>query len=126
MKTWLLNIILCLSFGIIVLVYYQKDTHKQDHIDYMSQSLESLKKILPPAARLNYRGISSDPVNNWETYLIPRYILVPAVLGTNLPTDSMLLVFRLDTDTPGRYIDSTTNIIWENKDSTYHYYFIKR
>lgn len=126
MRTGLLNIILIVSFCSVVFVYYQKDKRQENYIDYYTKSMSGLKKIIPPNACLNYKGIHSDPVNQWETYLFPRYVLAPAVLGTVLPTDSTLVILRLDADTPGRFIDSNTRIIWEYKDTAYHYYFIKQ
>ncbi len=123
MRSLLINIVLLLSFCCVVFVYYKKDKSQQNSIDYYTESLSGLKKLLPPDSRLNYKGIHSDPINQWETYLIPRYLLPPVVLGTLLNTDSTLVIVRLDADTPGRFIDSTDKIIWEHKDTTYHYYF---
>lgn len=125
MKSWLINIVLGASFCFIVFVYYQKDKRSENYIDYLKESLSALDMVLPPEARLNYKGIHSDPVNQWETYLFPRYILTPRVLGTQLPTDTSLVILRLDADTPGVFIDTTATILWEHRDTTYHYYLIK-
>lgn len=125
MRSLLVNIILLLSFCSIVFIYYKKDKRQENYIDHFSKSLSGLKKMLPGNARLNYKGMHSDPVNEWEGYLHTRYVLAPIALGTSFPTDSTLIIQRLDADTSAKYIDSATTIIWEYKDTTYHYYLIK-
>lgn len=126
MKGWLVNIILLVSLSAIVLVYYQKDKHTRNHADYLTNSLSPLKKILPSTARISFRGVESDPVNYWEVYLISRYVLVPVNMSPDIISDSSLLVVRLDADSSSKFLDSNTTILWEHKDSAYHYLFIQK
>jgi hypothetical protein len=128
MNSRYINIILLLCFCGVLLVYYQKSERTNDHVDYTEKSLAGLKKILSPTARLKYYGLKLDPLNGRENYPLARYVLVPVTLepATDMSfRDSTLLLFRNDADSTIRYIHETTDIIWENRDSVYHYLLIK-
>jgi hypothetical protein len=125
MRTWLINIILFLSFCAIVFVYYKKDKQKQNNLDNSRKSLQGLKKILPRTGNVEFVGINRDNVTFYEVYLLARYALIPIELS-HKAGDTALVVFRIDSDSTSIYIDSTHTILWENKDSAYHYTLVTK
>src|SRR6476661_10679095 len=121
MKSWILNIVLIGSFVAAVAIYYIKDKRTHNSLDYVSASLQGLKNILPANAHINYKGIGSDPVNYWETFHSARYFLVPAFVSTSLQSDTVLTICRLDADTASQFMSPNARVLWEHKDTVYHY-----
>lgn len=129
MNSRYINIVLLLCFCGVLFVYNRKSERSADHMDYMEKSLAGLKQILPPNAFIRYYGIHTDTINGRENYPMARYALAPAMLeppvDRNNLKDTMLLIFRNDADSSVKYVNEHTNIIWENKDSTYHFLLIR-
>lgn len=120
------NILLASAFGAVLALYYIKSGRTRDHVDYMEQSLSTLKKQLPPDSRLQYLGLPLDSLNGWETYLIARYILSPVVMEKKTLSDTALLLFRNEADAAPQYIAQGAQVLWEYRDSIYHYVAIKQ
>lgn len=129
MNSRYINIILLLCFCGVLFVYNRKSERTSDHMDQVEHSLAGLKKILSPTAHIWYLGLHTDTVNGRENYPLARYALAPVILEPPLDehtiVDSILLIFRNDADHSVKFLDQgNTRIIWENRDTSYHYLLI--
>ncbi|PZF74350.1 hypothetical protein DN068_01855 [Taibaiella soli] len=110
--------------GVGALMYHVKEERKSTEMDIVCASLQPLKASIPPTSHLYYLMCQGKK----QRYASSEYCLAPVFLQldhNNKIHDSTLLVIPVtDTDSVAYYKMSAGKILWENRDSLYHYLLI--